>query len=311
MLPGFLTPLLPRAAARARPARQRHTPTCSNAGAGASKSRVRLSPRGLAFASCGAATLSLALANRILLTGLDVSPFQARADILGVVCGVSLLLYGAGSAEVAEKGRAVSLQGTQVGFETTLLGAAAAEARFVVDAALAAVPNFVAAAVFLDGQCVARSGLFRTAGMMEGVAAGALVQGAVTKGEIAYLADLRVVPTKEIEFPFLPEDCQVRRRSCSTNAHVLQKLTFIYSNATGGRDRAHKWAWRGRVRRGQSAAAERGRLWLAHRALRQVRRSSTVTDSICSLINEARTRKSELKFAKQRRCEEIPSVERW
>lgn len=199
-----------------RPGKQSHEPaqfsthpstvcTASQSDGG----QLRIPERARRFALCGASALSLALVNRLALTA-DLSPFQARADIVAVVCGVSLLVYGAASVDVAERAAPVEQRGVELSFESTLADAAAAEARFALRAALSAIDNFVSAAVFIDGRAVAREGLFRTDRAIEELQSGEFVRRAVADAKLAYLADLRVVPTREIEFSFLPKECQVR-----------------------------------------------------------------------------------------------------
>lgn len=186
----------------------RHVPI-SQAGGGGTEQRFEVPTRGKAFGLVGALALTAALVNRVAFTQM-LTPFQSRADIVAVVCGVSLLLYAAGTAEVSERSAEVEQSGVNLDFASSLTGLAETEARFVARAALGAVKNVTAVAVFVSGKCVAREGLFRwndtssIGSMYRGVA----VRQAAEENEYKYFADLRVMPTREVEFGFLPEQCQ-------------------------------------------------------------------------------------------------------
>ena len=65
-----------------------------------------------------------------------------------------------------------------------------------------AVRSFV---FVVDEKVVGRKGVFRE-GAEVVVPVGDIVDSAVRKGERAYLADMKVVPVKEVEFGFLPEN---------------------------------------------------------------------------------------------------------
>ena len=187
-----------------RPWPRRATIVCNKDGG-----QLSLPPRVRAFAAMGGVSLTIALFNRLLNTPI-LTPFQARADIVAVVCGVSLLVYAAGAVEVKERGQQVRLEGTEIEYESELSGRADREARFVSQAALSAVKNFTSVAIFVDGRCVARKGIFRKPTPMTNLLPGEAVRRVVEDKKVGYFADLRVMPTREIEFGFFPKERQVR-----------------------------------------------------------------------------------------------------
>lgn len=169
------------------------------------------------FAALGSIALTCALINRVFNTPV-LTPFQSRADIIAVVCGVSLLVYAAGGTEVKERGTRVAQEGTSTDFQTSLPLGIATEARFIARAAMAAVENITSATVFMGTQCVARAGLYRNGiKSVSDVVAGGAVISTVENGKLSYFADLKVMPTKEIEFAYLPKQCQVRKPVCNRN----------------------------------------------------------------------------------------------
>jgi len=70
--------------------------------------------------------------------------------------------------------------------------------------------NITSVTIFRGTQCVARQGLYRAGMKLEDVVAGETVRSTITGGKLAYFADLKVMPTKEIELAYLPKQCQVR-----------------------------------------------------------------------------------------------------
>ena len=187
--------------------------------------QLSLPPRVRAFASIGGVSLTVALVNRLVNTPI-LTAYQARADIVAVVCGVSLLVYAAGAVEVKERGQRVRLEGTETEFTSLLEGRANSEARFVTQAALNSVQNFTSAAIFVDGRCVARQGIFRNSAPMESLVPGEAVRRVVEDNKLGYFADLRVMPTREIEFGFFPRESQVRYKCEWVTVVTSRILTF-------------------------------------------------------------------------------------
>lgn len=207
----LLQPRIKFAAIHHRPSTVRSSfPRCVVQNSGGEK--LSLPRRVQAFAALGGVSLTIALVNRIANTPF-LTPYQARADIVAVVCGVSLLVYAAGAVEVKERGQQVNLEGISIDYESSLDGKADREARFVSQAALSAVKNFTSAAIFIDGICVARRGLFREGTEMKSIKPGEAVRRVVDDNKLGYFADLKTMPTKEIEFGFFPKDRQVRREN--------------------------------------------------------------------------------------------------
>lgn len=152
----------------------------------------------------GIATLTAVLVNRLFLTPLDaLPPPQSREDILAVGGAAALILYGLGRADVAEKkAEVVALEGVE--FSEGMEGSVGWACRALI-LGVPAVRSFV---FVVDGQVVGREGVFRE-GALVVVPGGGIVDEAVRKGERAYLADMKVVPVKEVEFGYLPENVQV------------------------------------------------------------------------------------------------------
>jgi hypothetical protein len=169
-------------------------------------------PRPVALGG-GCAILAAVLLNRALLTPLDaLPPPQARGDLLAVSAAAALVLYGLGRAEVAERAAApVDVGGVEV--QVGLDGSgAAAQAAWTARALFKGVPAVRSFALVVDGAEVYRVGRFRDADAAALAPAGGIAAGVMESGRRAYLADLKVVPVREVEFGFLPQLCQVRGR---------------------------------------------------------------------------------------------------
>jgi Cofactor assembly of complex C subunit B, CCB2/CCB4 len=127
-------------------------------------------------------------------------------------------LYGLGRIELADRRAAVEVGGVDVrdGFLTDDADAAASitllsnEVLWTATALFDALPNVKSFAVVLNsGKCF-RLGRFRSREATPFVAPGGIACRTLETGKRAYLADLKVVPVKEVEFGFLPKNCQVR-----------------------------------------------------------------------------------------------------
>jgi len=80
---------------------------CTATGGG-NEERLELPVKVRNFAALGSIALTCALINRVFNTAV-LTAYQSRADIIAVVCGVSLLVYAAGSTEVKERGTRVEI----------------------------------------------------------------------------------------------------------------------------------------------------------------------------------------------------------
>lgn len=188
--------------------------------------------RPLALAG-GAVFLTAVLANRVLFTSLEAFyTSQARADILAVIGSATLILYGLGGVAVQERKEAVDVGGiyVELGFDTDAndsdletcvddsgirmdefkLNSVRQEARWVADAIFKGNPSIVSFTLIVNGRELCRLGRFRSHDSESSAPQGGIVASSMQTGERAYLADLKVVPVKEVEFGFLPEKCQVR-----------------------------------------------------------------------------------------------------
>lgn len=158
----------------------------------------------------GVGILTAVLTNRLLLTPLDsLAMTQSRSDILGVIAGATLVLYGVGKAEIAERKEAVEMSGQDVyqGFETK--SRLSREVHWASSAILEGVPNVRSFAIIIDGVGQYFTGKFREARVDAAVVNDGTIARAMASGQRAYLADMKVVPVKELEFGFLPSNCQV------------------------------------------------------------------------------------------------------
>lgn len=216
-----------RRTCRARP---REVVTCS--------SRPLLSPN--AALTTGAALLTTVLTNRLLFTSIDdLYPPQSRSDIIAVIASATLVLYGLGRAEVAERRAAVDMGGVDVvpasdSAFRALPDSARAELEWSADAVLDAMPTFKSVAVVVGDATVFRRGRFRAPDSVPVVPAGGIADNVRKSAERAYLADLKVVPVKEVEFAFFPENCQVRCcvRLSRELLHSVDRCSLSYSPLT-------------------------------------------------------------------------------
>lgn len=153
------------------------------------------------------------LTNRLLFTPIDaVAQAQARSDILGVISGAALLLYGVGKAEVTDSKSAVDIGGVDIckGFDKVTDKRIGQELEWAAEALLSAIPNIKSFSVFIDGRGEIFLGRFREPDIAANSVRGGVVDLALRKRERAYLADMKTVPVKDLEFGFLPSNCQVR-----------------------------------------------------------------------------------------------------
>lgn len=172
---------------------------------------MQLSP-GRVSLYCGIGVLTGVLGNRILLTPLDsLAMTQSRSDILGIITGTALLLYGVGKAEVNERKQAVEMDGQEVkqGFDSNNLFTS--EIEWAATAVMDGIPNIKSVAwVNLDRQKPSYFlGRFKNESVDVRVPEDGVIMTATRSGKRAYLADMKVVPVKEVEFGFLPSRCQV------------------------------------------------------------------------------------------------------
>lgn len=158
----------------------------------------------------GIGVLAAVLTNRIVLTPLnDLATVQARSDILGVITGAALVLYGVGKAEIIEKKKQVDMEGDDVrrGFSQT--DRVSREIQWAAQALYFGMGSVKSCVIIRGGVGSVYIGKLRSKDAEANVREGGVVQGALNKGERAYLADMKVFPVKEVEFGFLPNNCQV------------------------------------------------------------------------------------------------------
>lgn len=156
----------------------------------------------------GGCLLTGLLGNRLLLTPLDgLTATQSRADILGVIAGATLVLYGLARAEVSERRASVEMGGIQVksGFEGSNAEVAERCAQAVIDG----IEGAKSVAVMVRGEGRFFLGQFSTEAPATHMVEEGIVAKAMGSGKRAYLADMKVVPVRETEFGFLPQKCQV------------------------------------------------------------------------------------------------------
>lgn len=183
----------------------------------------------------GVAFLTAVLVNRVFFTPLDfLPPPQARGDLLAVSASAALILYGVGRADVQEKVREqVEIGGVHVesGYEGP--EALANQLDWTARALFKGIPTVRSFALINDGKELCRYGRFRDEEVESEAPAGGIAANALESGKRAYLADLKVVPTAEVELAFLPENCQVSRVVCPVYAAPLRLLrtTELLTNA--------------------------------------------------------------------------------
>lgn len=160
----------------------------------------------------GIGVLAAVLTNRLVYSPIDgMTQAQSRSDILGVIAGAALLLYGVGKAEVTDSKQAVELSGVDVrrGFGDVADIQIGYELEWAAEALVCSIPNIKSCAVFVNGVGRTFLGRFRENEVSAKVIPGGVLELALQKGERAYLADLKTVPVKDVEFGFLPSNCQV------------------------------------------------------------------------------------------------------
>lgn len=158
----------------------------------------------------GIGLLTGLLTNRIALTGLDkLSQTQSRSDILGVICGATLLLYGVGKAEIMDGKQAVKLDGVDIreGFDDG--DVVSKEVEWTANALLTGVPNLRSFMLVQKGKARFLYGRFAKERGVEEMKDGGVVMTAIEGGKRSYMADMKVVPVRETEFGMFPDNCQV------------------------------------------------------------------------------------------------------
>lgn len=125
-----------------------------------------------------------------------------------MITGATLVLYGVGKAEITDKRAAVELECVDV---RQGLDDAGADVEWAADAVRMGLPNVKSFAYVERGTARAFAGRFRQQVVPKvPIVEGGIIEGALRSGNRAYLADMKVVPVKETEFGFLPQNCQVR-----------------------------------------------------------------------------------------------------
>lgn len=170
---------------------------------------------------CGIGALAGILGNRLLLTPLDsLAMTQSRSDILGIIAGATLVLYGVGKAEVVERKEAVEMDGVDVrrGFDSS--NKLSEEVEWSARAIMEGVPNIKSFLWVEQGRGKYFLGRFRGSDVSMTAVQEGVIETAVASGRRAYLADMKVVPVREYEFGFLPTKCQVSQ---------LKSLCLLFS----------------------------------------------------------------------------------
>lgn len=173
---------------------------------------MKLTSTGRASLYSGIGLLTAVLTNRLVLTPLDsLAQTQSRSDILGVIAGATLVLYGVGKAEIADTKKPVQLSGVDVrkGFEDMPDSNIGYEVEWAATALLSAIPNVKSCAFFVDGVGRFFLGRFRENEFAASVITDGVLELALRKGERVYLADMKTVLVKDVEFGYLPNNCQV------------------------------------------------------------------------------------------------------
>lgn len=159
---------------------------------------------------CGVGALAGILGNRLFLTPLDnLAMAQSRSDILGIIGGATLVLYGVGKAEIIERKEAVEMDGVEVrrGFDER--DVLTKEVEWAAEAVMNGIPN-IKSFVWVDrGRGKYFLGRFRSADVSFSAVREGIVETSVKSNKRSYLADMKVVPVRESEFGFLPSKCQV------------------------------------------------------------------------------------------------------
>lgn len=161
----------------------------------------------------GIGVLAAVLINRVFLTPLDnLALTQSRSDIIGVVAGATLVLYGVGKAEITDKRETVDIGGEEV--QENIIGEeqVSNEVQWASSAIFKAIPSIQSFTFIKTGRGLFYSGRFRDEKVVISTSDDGIIQQAITSGERAYLADMKIVPVKETEFAFLPKNCQVRNQ---------------------------------------------------------------------------------------------------
>lgn len=165
--------------------------------------------RGTIPVATGSALLTLLLTNRLLTPLSLLSPQQSRADLVGVATSAVLLLYGLTRLDIAPSNEPVALDGMDIrkGFSDTQQSR---DIEWALSACLTGGEHIQSAALIGEGEQCFLKGRFRDGVQDVSVRENGIVAGALDKGERVYLADLKVVSAKEVEFGYLPERTQVR-----------------------------------------------------------------------------------------------------
>lgn len=165
----------------------------------------------------GIGALAGILGNRLLLTPLDnLAMTQSRSDILGIIAGATLVLYGVGKAEVVERKEAVEMDGIDVRRGFSSGDRLSDEIEWAAQAIIEGVPNIKSFLWVERGKGKYFLGRFRDGNITVTTVDEGVIETAITADRRAYLADMKVVPVRESEFGFLPAKCQVRyvKRFC-------------------------------------------------------------------------------------------------
>lgn len=172
----------------------------------------------------GVAILAAVLVNRVFFTPLDfLPPPQARGDLLAVSASAALILYGLGRADVAERVREkVEMGGVDVeeGYDGPEV--LANQLEWTARALFKGIRTVRSFALIHDGKELCRYGRFRDKQVESEAPAGGIAMTALENRKRAYLADLKVVPTAEVEFAFLPDNCQVSWAVCPVCTNQIE-----------------------------------------------------------------------------------------
>lgn len=167
----------------------------------------------------GVTLLAGLLVNRLLLTPLgNLAINQSRSDIIGVVAGATLLLYGVGKAELSDKREVVEIGGEQIFKNVRKKGPGGEEIIWASRAIFGAIPSIKSFVFIENGEGQFYSGRFRSKDVEVSLKGEGIIARAMATGTRSYLADMKVVPVKETEFSFFPSKCQVSQNQKKKNS---------------------------------------------------------------------------------------------
>lgn len=155
----------------------------------------------------GSITLAATLTNRLAFTP-DLALPQSRSDILSLVASATLILHGLTLTQIADTKVSVPLTGTRLTYAPPTLNPQVKEnLLWITSALLTAIPTVQTVQIVRKGgEILVRQGLFRDGLQDNGQKGygGKVVDNIASGGERLYVADTKVYPGWQDEFPWLP-----------------------------------------------------------------------------------------------------------